>query len=347
MNRICKIIVIVFCLCVVATMRYCYLYYPQQSMPVGSPVTVLTPDTDRYHHDCLHPCVRYSVNTKQYYMAQSPYYGWNNKLENPLFYVSESARFWCNGILISDTPPKGYNSDPNILLFGDSILYLWRECFTPLCDSLSAERITVGGLIRNNKVEKRVYAINKWKEGDTEQAPVMIVNSDKYLMYASWYQYEPFRSNRGVAIWEGNSILEPDFHLEDTIPIPPCYTVDKSFQLRVGGRLFFFPKRQRHDIWHFDLFEYDKRLYMVSVAEKGDNIMLSVSDDYKHFKTARRPLINNHYSESLIGYRQYYYKPTALVQNDSLYVFYTANSADNPQKNQLFLSVAPLKDILK
>jgi hypothetical protein len=84
---------------------------------------------------------------------------------------------------------------------------------------------------------------------------------------------------------------------------------------------------------------------MVSCAEKDDNIMLSESSDWKHFKTWKKPLINNHYSEKHTGYRQYYYKPTAIVQNDSLYLFYTANSQDDNDRNQLYLSVISLYDL--
>ena len=86
---------------------------------------------------------------------------------------------------------------------------------------------------------------------------------------------------------------------------------------------------------------------MVSVAEKGDNIMLSVSDDWRHFKTYRKPLVNNHYTENYCGYRQYYYKPTAFVKDDTLHVFYTANAKDDPNQNQLFHTAMPASRILK
>ena len=129
---------------------YFYLFYPQQTMPIGEPVIVTTLQPNKYHNDCLHPCIRYDESTGKYYMAQSPYYGWNNKVENPMFYVSDDLNYWSNGVLINDTPEKGYNSDPNIcLLPNNKILYIWRECGTPLCDSVDACQVTVGGLITN------------------------------------------------------------------------------------------------------------------------------------------------------------------------------------------------------
>ncbi len=165
-------------------------------------------------------------------------------------------------------------------------------------------------------------------------------------MYAAYYQYSPNRIGKGISIWKSQSLIEPNFQLVDTIPLPVVYTVDRCKQLKLFGHIFYLPKPLRHDVWHFDLFEYQNHLYMVSVAEKGDNIMLSVSDDYRHFKTFRRPLVNNHYSENYTGYRQYFYKPTAFVRNDSLFVFYTSNAQDDPNRNQLFLTSESLHQLL-
>ena len=137
------------------------------------------------------------------------------------------------------------------------------------------------------------------------------------------------------------------YQFVDTIPFGSCYTVDKSAQVRLFNYLFYIPEPLYHDLWHFDLFEYAGKLYMVSVAEKGDNIMLSVAEDWKHFKTFRKPLVNNHYTENYCHYRQYYYKPTAFVKEDTLHVFYTANAKDDPARNQLYHTSLPIKEILK
>lgn len=338
---------IVVLLCAVAI--YAYLFYPKQSMPVGEPVSVTTIDTTKYHNDCLHPCIRYDAKTGKCYMAQSPYYAWNNKVENPMFYENDTYMQWQNGNLITDTPEKGFNSDPNICLCKDgTIYYIWREFGTSLCDSIGAMAVTVGGILNGERglSEKHVLCINSLTDGDIEQAPVMIEHNGERYIYAAWYQYEPERKNNGIAIWQEQAEGEP-FKLVDTIPFESCYTVDKCAQLRVCGHAVYFPKPLHHDVWHFDLFEYNNRLWMVSVAEKGDNIMLSVADDWKHFKTYRKPLVNNHYTENYCGYRQYYYKPTAFVKEDTLHVFYTANAKEDPQRNQLFQTSSPVKNILK
>lgn len=339
------LIVVLLCAIVV----YTYLFYPKQSMPVGETVYVTTIDTAKYHNDCLHPCIRYDAKSDMYYMAQSPYYAWNNKVENPMFYCSDTLMEYTNGSLIEDTPETGYNSDPNICMCenGD-IIYLWRECDTPLCDSLDCTRVTVGGkLMSDGKLDrKQVYCVNYSITEDTEQCPIMIEHNGERYIYAAWYQFEPERKNKGIAIWKESAVKEP-FKLVDTIPFKSCYTVNKHSQVRVFGHYFYISKPKYHDMWHFDMFEHDDKLWMVSVAERGDNIMLSVSEDWKHFKTFRKPLVNNHYTENYRGYRQYYYKPTAFIKDDTLHVFYTANAKDDPQRNQLYHTSAPIKQVLR
>lgn len=342
------VISIIALLLVVVIAIYFYLYYPQQRMPIGEPVEVRTVEPEKYHHDCLHPCIRYDAKSGKYYMAQSPDYGWNNKVENPMFYESDDYMLWMDGKLLADTPEKGYNSDPNICLCEDGkIFYLWRECETPLCDSLNSMFVTVGGYIKDGKLDKkRVLAIDDWKEGDTEQCPIMIERDGKRYIYAAWYQYKPVRKNKGIAIWEEEPNGE-SFILKETIPFDSCYTVDRFKNIPFGSRILYIPKPLYHDMWHFDLFEYKGKLYMVSVAEKGDNIMLSVSEDWIHFHTFLKPLINNHYMENYSGYRQYFYKPTAFVKDDTLHVFYTANAKDDPNRNQLYHTACPAKDVLR
>ena len=350
MSRCCKIVsTIIGCLLVIVCVIYAVLFYPEQSMPVGNPIGVITTDSNKYRNDCLHPCVRYDAENDVYYMSQSPYYGENNQLENPMFYKSDDYKAWGKGLLIADTPERGYNSDPNICLTKAGVLiYLWRECGTPLCDSLGCCHATVGGIIEDGKqIQKQVYAINTSEYGDIEQCPILIEHDGNYYIYATWYQYEPKRKNKGIAIWKGKSIEHPDFVLQDTISFNSAYTVDKLVNIPLFGHIFYLPKPLYHDLWHFDLFEYENKLYMVSVAEKWDNIMLSVSDDWIHFRTFRKPLVNNHYTENYCGYRQYYYKPTAFIKNDTLHLFYTANAKDDTNRNQLYHTSTPVKRLMK
>ena len=79
------VIYVIAVILTVAIAAYFYLFHPQQRMPIGDPVEVRAVQPEKYHHDCLHPCVRYDAKSDKYLMAQSPYYAWNNKVENPMF----------------------------------------------------------------------------------------------------------------------------------------------------------------------------------------------------------------------------------------------------------------------
>lgn len=336
------------CLLLIAFLcLYSYCFYPQQQMPVGQPVFISTPDPRTYNNDCLHPCVR-RISRDSFVMVQSPYYSWDCKVENPIVYFSSSLTDWGNGTLLADTPMTGYNSDPTVFV-DDSLVYVfWRECDTPTCKDNGAHEVVVGNSIKGNKptiTERNEYLTNSYDGVDVTQCPILLKYDGKYMFYAVWYQYEPGRKNKGIAIWEGSSLDNPFFKLLDTIPFNNPLVCDKLFQKKIGHRIYFIPFPKRYDLWHFDLFEYGGKLFMVSCAEKDDNIMLSVSIDWKHFKTSRKPLVNNHYSENHTGYRQYYYKPTALVKNDSLYLYYTANAQDDSKRNQLFLSIKSMEDL--
>jgi hypothetical protein len=320
-------------------------------MPVGTRVEITTPEFEKYKNDCLHPCIRHipgGFAGYQWWMVQSPYYGRDNKLENPILYFSKDKTFplkWeCLGI-IRDTPLTGFNSDPNLFYEDNKLWIFWRECQTPLCTQLEVSKATVGFSTKDgvNFSPLQVYLSEKESDIDREQSPILIKKDDKYLFYATHYQYKPERKNIGLAIWEGTSLEFPDFKLQPTIKFDTVFTCDKLKQLRIEKKILFIPIPLKYDVWHFDLFEYQNKLYMFSVSEWGDNIMLSVSDDYKNFRTIRKPLINTHYTEQKIGYRQYYYKPTGFIHNDMLYLYYTSMGNVDKMKNELFYTKKALK----
>ena len=130
----------------------------------------------------------------------------------------------------------------------------------------------------------------------------------------------------------------PDFILLDTITISPTFTVDKCAQFQAFNHIWYIPCPHRFDLWHFDLVKHTDKLIMVASEEKNDVIMLAESSDGNTFHTHHYPLINNHFMENYVGYRQYYYKPTAVLTTDTLHVLFTANDADDSAHNQLFHS---------
>lgn len=334
-----RIIIGILLLLVVICVCLGWLFYPKQQLIVSDihRIDVKTPTPEVYHNDCLHPCIRYSEKGfagYHYWMVQSPYYGWNNKVENPFLYRSNCLdSIGMDGILLAETPLTGFNSDPNLYIDGDSVLYVfWRECGTPLCAEYAKGPVTVGVSTRDGVhfSEKQVFLINDWTMGDTEQAPVLMRHNDEYWFYAAWYQYEPERKNKGIAIWKGTSLSTPNFVLMDTIPFDAMYVSDKVAELRVNGYRIYLPKPQRFDLWHFDLWEKeDGYLGMIACAEKGDAIMLGESEDWQHFKLLGTPLVMNHYMQNYVDYRQYYYKPTAFVDSDGTHYFWTSGALED------------------
>lgn len=325
---------------------WCVLYYPKQRLAhsaIGR-IEVLTPDSAKYHNDCLHPCIRYSANGfagYHYWMVQSPYYGRNNKVENPILYHSNSLdSIGVYGLLIADTPLSGYNSDPNLFIDGDSILYVfWRECGTPWCDSVGLSPITIGVSTRDGEhfSDKKIYLANDWHAGDTEQAPVLLKHGNEYWFYATWYEYELERKNRGITIWQGTSLVEPDFQLMDSILFESAYVCDKAAEVRVSGYRLYLPKPQWFDLWHFDLWVKESgALGMIACTEKGDMVMQAESQDGLHFVLDKKPLVLNHYMENYVGYRQYYYKPTAFTDGQGTHFCWTSAAPEAPSRNVLW-----------
>lgn len=336
-------------LVLVLAIVYCLRFYPNQQLKpsIIQQVPVSTPETEKYHDDCLHPCIRYCEKGFagfHYWMVQSPYYGWNNRIENPILYRGNSlAAIGNNGVVIVDTPEGGgYNSDPH-LFFDDSVLYVfWRECESPFCKKLGCSAVTIGVSTSDgiHFSERKVYLINRMPMGDIEQAPVLMKRGNEYWFYSTWYEYEPKRRNLGITIWKGTSLEDPDFYLAERVPFDNVFTCDKKAEIRLCGQRFYLPWPKKYDLWHYDLFDKEGIIWLISSAEKDDNIMLSYSADGVHFKTLKNPLVNNHYMQNHVGYRQYYYKPTACIDLDGIHYFWTSNDKSDANKNVLWHACA-------
>lgn len=340
------ILLSVFVVVVVLGIIYCLLYYPWQIMAPGKLCEITTPNPEKYQNDCVHPCVR-KLQDGRYVMVQSPWPAAQDGVENPILYFSNDPTVWDDGVVIKDTPATGYNSDPNVFEDDGRIYVFWREVDTPHGKEMGQRHVVVGGKL-NDKGEINSIQVFFGEDGyetDKTVCPILIKRNGKYYFYTTWYRYKPLRKNIGIAIWEGTSLDIPDFHLVDTVEFKNPLVCDKYVQKKVFGHLFFVPAPKRYNMWHFDLFEYKGLLYMVSCAEMEDNIMLSVSRDWKHFKTIKCPLLNTHYSENHVGYRQFFYKPTAQIINGQMYLWYTSNHG-HPYKNEMFLTIKSCKNLL-
>ncbi len=193
-----------------------YLFYPRQLMPVGDLVEVATPEPERYHNDCVHPCIR-QVG-KSYLFVHSPLYK-TPEIENPIVYWSQNYRSFTKGFVVAETPQGGgFNSDPNVY-YEDGICYvLYREAYSPFCEQLGTKQVV---LERHATIdlstgefgtwsEPRVLIKNDYLAGDVTQCPILVKQDGKYRIYAAYYQYHPKRESVGLAIWESNSLQGVD-----------------------------------------------------------------------------------------------------------------------------------------
>lgn len=330
------------CLCLfISVLIWFVVCYPMTKLKNIEIVNVKTPNTDIYKDDCLHPCIRCYEDSflgYKYWMVQSPYYAKNNQIENPILYRSNDMLNWDNGIEVESTPQSGYNSDPCIYR-EDSLLYIfWRECYTPFCLQNNAKRMTVGVSTKDGKVfsDKKIYLVEREKETDREQCPILVKEGNDYWFYCAWYEYIPERKSRGVARWKGTSLEEPNFVLEDTVLVESPVLRDRWISTKCFGKRIFFPKPITYDLWHFDLYRRSDTLFMVSCSNGSDNIMLYHSLDGKDWVVNNTPLINNHALENTVGYRQTYYKPTAFVENDTTHLFFTSQDMKDSKRNILW-----------
>lgn len=328
------------------TVVYIILFYPSQKLSIGKKINIITPLEEIYHHDCLHPCIREISDGfcgYKWIMVQTPYYANNNKIENPILYGSVDDKYpekWIPICVVKDTPLSGFNSDATIY-YEEKILYVfWREVDTPLCRELGVSMATVGVSTTDclHFSPAKVYLTNKDKNYDLEQSPVLIKKNENYLFYAVHYQYYPHRRNIGLTLWLGSNLDKPDFLLKKQLILPKAIVCDKLKQFRIFKKLIFVPKPLKHDVWHIDIFDYNNILYLFTCSEFGDNIVMYQSLNGENFNVCNKPLVNAHKSETKWNFRPYFYKPTGFIKENTLFLYYTTKTPEDPLRNVLFLS---------
>jgi hypothetical protein len=341
------IVLSIFVVLAVLGVMLCLLYDPKQRLAPGRQCEVTTPDPEKYQNDCVHPCIR-RLQDGRYVMVQSPWPAAQDGVENPILYFSEDPATWHDGVVLKDTPATGYNSDPNVFEENGRIYVFWREVDTPRCQKYGKSRMVMGGIVGDDgkMTEEKVYITADADSTDHTICPTLIKHNGKYYFYTLWRRRKSFLRNLGITIWEGTSLENPDFKLIDKVKVNNPLVWDRFFENKFFGRLFFIPVIKRYDLWHFDLFEHDGRLYMVSSDEMDDFVMLSESRDWRHFTTVKTPLLNNNYSDKIVGHRQRFYKPTAQVVDNQLYLWYTYTDGW-PYKNKLFLSTIGVEELFK
>ena len=315
-------------------------------MPKGQRCVVLGQEDNESQGDIVHPCVRYipeEFRGHKWWMVYTPYYGANASIENPRLCWGEekddsAPSNWHVEDIVKDGYEKGYNSDPN-LYYEDGKLYVyWRENDT--------ERLLARGLHRGTFVkvytetgveeyEEPVLAEEKEYE-DKETCPTFIKVGGEYLAYGmhlvfknekfigkplfqklfvytdlfGFYSQQKFM---GVARWKSDN------------PVTP-YNYVQSVKFSNCNRLY--------RPWHMDLFQHKSVIYAIVQTNQGNgDICLARSTDGVHFSFYKQPLVTN---KSCGGIE--IYKPTALVVNDKIQLYYTFQSPNREKYNMLYVT---------
>jgi hypothetical protein len=261
-----------------------------------------------------HPSICYIKNTWNSYslwLATTPYPQGDVRFENPCIYfastisqptaskqpvfptifnpiVNNPIHQWQGG--------QSFNSDV-ALFFSNDILYsLIRENYN-------------GKYIRELKVQQSkngsewsvpIHVIGSNEKSRQLISPSIIERNNTLRIYTLNYSGTGRNGNcTGIEIYEGSSLSNPDFKF-------------------ISAGSFINKDELKIEPWHFDLFEYNSKLYMVLCAFHKSKInfrnkmftYLAVSEDYSAFKTYKSPLVHTVRN----------YRPTAYIDENGNFV---------------------------
>lgn len=138
----------------------------------------------------IHPSVYFNQNAwngYEYWMAYTPYPSAKNQLENPSIAVSRDGSTWTipDGLSnpVEPAPPGGayYNSDPNIVVGNDGLMYLfWRTVGVPSGGETWYYRTSANGLNWSDRTAVRE---------DLQSVRRMLSPSFSQLADGSWVAY--------------------------------------------------------------------------------------------------------------------------------------------------------------
>lgn len=138
----------------------------------------------------VHPSVYFNQNAWngfEYWMAYTPYPSANSQLENPSIAVSHDGNSWIVPAGLSDpiepVPPGGvnYNSDPNITVGNDGLMYLvWRTVGVPTAGETWYFRTSADGLTWSDRtvIREELQSVRR-----------MVSPSFSQLADGSWVAY--------------------------------------------------------------------------------------------------------------------------------------------------------------
>lgn len=320
-------------------------------------VELLDPEDSTYG-DIVHPCVRFipeGFRGHRWWMVYTPYYGYNNKMENPrlCFGVEDSRngasapQKWVMVEEIEEGKEVGYNSDPTMIYYDNSLYVYWRENFTERTTSIGNKRATFCKVYTEKGTESVSEPIltEPSQSSDKEMSPTFLAYNGNLYCYGvdyrfyseKWPQrgfvktiltiisklgfYSQAKSN-GIALWSGVTLKSKFDYLETNC----IQNVNKL-----------------HKPWHMDFFTFEEKIYAVILSNnsRGD-ICLAVSNDGREFRMLKKPLLTN----KTLGCIEIY-KSTAIVVDKVFYLYYTVKNYDKPLLNQMYVTSCPFIDLKK
>lgn len=279
-----------------------------------------------------HPSIVFSSakwNGYSHWMATTPYPDSNTRYENPCIYKSnDSINFLpINKNPILDYPGNyAYNSDPELFFHEDKLFCIVRENENA---NYLREIKLVSSLDGNDwSLPETIYTSND--ENRQLLSPSYIKREEKHLIYFLNGDAGIGRNGKctGIEIIESNSL-------------------NADFKLSALG-IFTNKNDVKIEPWHFDLFEYEGRLYMILCGRDKGKITfrnpmytyLAVSDDYVNFMIFPMPIVKHLKS----------YRPSAYIDNEGVVCLYFSITgcffSDNSDRN-IAQTLIPFHELLE
>lgn len=288
-------------------------------------------------------------------MVYTPYRNANANQENPILCYGEGngepPTEWHVYKEIIPQPETGYNSDPNLLFVGNVMYLFWRENETKRLVKHKMHRGTFCLKITENDMAQsdEIILPEILQYEDHEVSPTFVNNKGKVMALSNHVLFKsPYlqtikpkikqiidritfvtdllgfyaqQKSYGIAVWEGDDYNKPFKYIKSVYP-------------KHCNRLY--------RPWHSDSFEYKGKLYMILQSNQynADICLARWNEDLSDLTMARKPLVTN-VSIGKVGL----YKPTAVVYEDSLFVYITAQAENDRGVNILYQGKISLSEL--
>ena len=324
-------------------------------MAQGQRCVVIGQEDNESHGDIVHPCVRYiskGFRGHKWWMTYTPYYGANPQIENPRLCWGEengnkAPMNWHVEDIVKGGYNTGYNSDPFLYYEEGKVYVYWRENDTERLLARGLHRGTFCKVYSETGVEEfdnPVLAEDKSFE-DRETCPSFIKVGNEYRAYA---MHLVFKNEK----FAGKTLFQKLFTYTDllgfysqqkfkgisqwisTSPVA-AYQYKESVKFTNCNRLY--------RPWHMDLFQHQGVIYAIVQTNQGNgDVCLAKSTDGVHFSFYKQPLITN---KTCGGIE--IYKPTALVVDGKLYVYYSFQSPNHLKFNMMYVTSIGIEKLLE